>query len=75
MSFYQKRLICLFRILQEENRQLKMALDEHQVTLDVIMQRYRQQVVEMIKLNKLQQMADKAVHGINVSYLLVISRV
>ncbi|VDO98897.1 unnamed protein product [Soboliphyme baturini] len=47
------------RLLEEENKQLKIVLKEHQTALDLIMSRYRQQVLELIRLNKLHEVAKE----------------
>lgn len=68
--FFQGALIWtnfFYRQLQEENRQLKLALEEHQAALDLIMLRYRQQVLQMVQMNWVQKIAEKAVDAARVS--------
>lgn len=43
------------RKLEKENEQLKHALEEHQHGLEFIMTKYRAQVVELIKLHKIEK--------------------
>lgn len=40
--------------LARENKELRQALEDHQYGLEFIMSKYRSQVVELIKLNKLE---------------------
>jgi hypothetical protein len=46
------------RELQHENRELKAALEEHQNALDVIMSKYRQQVLKLLQVNKASRSAQ-----------------
>ena len=61
----------IFRQLKEENRQLKLALEEHQAALDLIMLRYRQQVLQMVQMNWVQKIAEKSVDAARVSTWLI----
>lgn len=41
--------------LERENTELRQALEDHQYGLEFIMSKYRSQVVELIKLNKIER--------------------
>lgn len=41
--------------LQEENTELREALEDHQYGLEFIMTKYRSQVIELIRLNKMER--------------------
>lgn len=43
------------RELQQENRELRLALEEHQSALELIMKKYREQVNTLIETNKLEK--------------------
>ena len=45
------------RELREENRELKLALEEYQSAIDLIMQRHREQMIKMMQVSHWQQMA------------------
>lgn len=40
------------RELQQENRELRLSLEEHQQALALIMQKYREQIMKLIQSNK-----------------------
>lgn len=46
---------------------MKLALEEHQAALDLIMLRYRQQVLQMVQMNWVQKLAEKSVDASRVS--------
>lgn len=48
------------RELQHENRELRLSLEEHQSALELIMSKYREQILKLLTSNKLEQ---RAVHG------------
>lgn len=54
---YQDKLKDIHRLkkLERENLELKKALEDHQYGLEFIMSKYRSQVVQLIKLNKLEK--------------------
>lgn len=41
--------------LQQENTELREALEDHQYGLEFIMSKYRSQVIELIRLNKMEK--------------------
>lgn len=41
--------------LERENTELRQALEDHQYGLEFIMSKYRSQIVELIKLNKIER--------------------
>ena len=43
------------RELQQENRELRMSLEEHQSAIELIMSKYREQILKLIMTNKMQQ--------------------
>lgn len=47
--------------LEEENNELREALEDHQYGLEFIMSKYRSQVIELIRLNKM----EKTTHSTN----------
>ena len=49
-----------YRQLQDENRQLKTALEEHQTALELIMQRHRKLMLRIMQLSKKQAFAEQA---------------
>lgn len=51
----QFRDIQRIKELERENRELRQALEDHQYGLEFIMSKYRSQVVELIKLNKIER--------------------
>lgn len=61
------------RELQQENRELRGALEEHQSAMELIMSKYREHVVSLLRANKI----DRTVVGVDGSYvglqLLVIT--
>lgn len=44
--------------LQRQNQELRNALEDHQHGMEFIMSRYRSQVVELIKLNRVEKLAS-----------------
>lgn len=50
----QFRDIQKIKELNRENIELRQALEDHQYGLEFIMSKYRSQVVELIKLNKIE---------------------
>ncbi|XP_064600440.1 FGFR1 oncogene partner 2 homolog isoform X2 [Liolophura sinensis] len=48
------------RELQHENRELRLSLEEHQSALELIMSKYREQILKLLTSNKLEQ---RAVHN------------
>lgn len=52
------------RELQQENRELQVALEEHQSALELIMKKYREQVVTLIETKKCEQaLVDSSDHS------------
>lgn len=51
----QFRDIQRIKELERENTELRQALEDHQYGLEFIMSKYRSQVVELIKLNKIER--------------------
>jgi len=51
-------LIFIKRLLQQENEDLKESLEEHQSVLEIIMSKYRQQMLQLIKLKKQQELSE-----------------
>lgn len=51
----QTKNLHRIRELERENVELKQALEDHQYGLEFIMSKYRSQVVELTKLNKLDR--------------------
>lgn len=47
------------RELQQENRDLRMALEEHQSAVELIMSKYREQIVKLLLANKLDKRQAK----------------
>ena len=47
------------RELQQENKELRLALEEHQSALEMIMRKYRQQVFKLVLASKLDKEALK----------------
>jgi hypothetical protein len=45
-------------LLQQENEDLKESLEEHQSVLEIIMSKYRQQMLQLIKLKKQQELSE-----------------
>lgn len=43
------------RELQQENKELRLALEEHQSALELIMSKYREQVYKLVMMNKLDK--------------------
>ncbi|KAJ8299631.1 hypothetical protein KUTeg_023691 [Tegillarca granosa] len=43
------------RELQQENRELQLSLEEHQSALELIMQKYREQIMKLIQSNKYEK--------------------
>ena len=43
------------RELQQENRELRNSLEEHQSAIELIMSKYREQVARLMMANKLDQ--------------------
>ena len=43
------------RELQQENRELRLCLEEHKSALELIMQKYREQVMQLIQGNKFEK--------------------
>lgn len=43
------------RELQQENRDLRMALEEHQSAVELIMSKYREHIVKLLLANKLDK--------------------
>ena len=41
------------RDLQQENKELRMSLEEHQSALELIMSKYREQILKLLMANKL----------------------
>lgn len=54
-KFSQFRDIQRIKELERENTELRQALEDHQYGLEFIMSKYRSQVVELIKLNKIER--------------------
>ena len=48
------------RELQAENRDLRLALEEHQNALELIMSKYREQIVKLMLANKLDRSTTEA---------------
>jgi hypothetical protein len=48
----------VIKLLQQENSELKESLDEHKSVLELIMNKYRQQMVQLIVLEKQQNMSE-----------------
>lgn len=48
-----------FRDLQNENRQLRMLLQDHQSALELVMMKYREQVGSLVRLSTIEQMLAK----------------
>ena len=46
------------RELQQENRELRAALDEHQTALELIMSKYREQVVKLLVTRQPDEPSD-----------------
>lgn len=44
-----------------------MSLEEYQAALDLIMHRYRLQVLQMVQMNKIQTITDQAVVALQVT--------
>lgn len=44
--------------LQRQNQELRNALEDHQHGMEFIMSRYRSQIVELIKLNRVEKLAS-----------------
>ncbi len=55
---YYHDLKC-FRLLQQENEDLKESLEEHQSVLEIIMSKYRQQMLQLIRLKKQQELSEQ----------------
>lgn len=51
----QFRDIQRIKELERENTELRQALEDHQYGLEFIMSKYRSQVVELIRLNKVER--------------------
>lgn len=48
----------VIKLLQQENEDLKESLEEHQSVLEIIMSKYRQQMLKLIKLKKEQELTE-----------------
>ena len=46
-------------MLQQENEDLKESLEEHQSVLEIIMSKYRQQMLHLIRLKKQQELSEE----------------
>ena len=46
------------RELQQENKELRLALEEHQSALELIMSKYREQVIKLVMVSKLDRSAQ-----------------
>ena len=57
------------RELQQENKELRLALEEHQSALELIMSKYREQVYKLVMVNKLDQKAGSQQDEQKVWYL------
>lgn len=51
----QVRDVHRIKELERENEELKRALEDHQHGLEFIMSKYRSQMVELMKLNKIEK--------------------
>ncbi|XP_046576351.1 FGFR1 oncogene partner 2 homolog [Haliotis rubra] len=47
------------RELQQENRELQMSLEEHQSALELIMQKYREQIMQLIQSNRVEKLISQ----------------
>ncbi|XP_067655786.1 FGFR1 oncogene partner 2 homolog [Haliotis asinina] len=47
------------RELQHENRELQMSLEEHQSALELIMQKYREQIMQLIQSNRVEKLISQ----------------
>ncbi|XP_046342138.1 FGFR1 oncogene partner 2 homolog isoform X1 [Haliotis rufescens] len=47
------------RELQQENRELQMSLEEHQSALELIMQKYREQIMQLIQGNRVEKLISQ----------------
>ena len=59
------------RELQQENKELRLALEEHQSALELIMSKYREQVYKLVMVNKLHQNASSSSESEAVSVRLM----
>jgi len=48
----------VIKLLQQENEELKESLEEHQSVLEIIMSKYRQQMLQLIRLKKQQELSE-----------------
>lgn len=48
----------VIKLLQQENEDLKESLEEHQSVLEIIMSKYRQQMLQLIRLKKQQELSE-----------------
>jgi len=48
----------VIKLLQQENEDLKESLEEHQSVLEIIMSKYRQQMLQLIRLKKQQEISE-----------------
>lgn len=46
--------------MEKENRELRQALEDHQYGLEFIMNKYRSQIVELMKLNKRNEATNES---------------
>ncbi|XP_013420722.1 FGFR1 oncogene partner 2 homolog [Lingula anatina] len=51
------------RELQQENRELRISLDEYQTALELIMSKYREQVLKLVMARKVDNNVDRAVNS------------
>lgn len=51
-------MTLISRLLQQENEDLKESLEEHQSVLEIIMSKYRQQMLQLIRLKKQQELSE-----------------
>jgi hypothetical protein len=49
----------VIKLLQQENEDLKESLEEHQSVLEIIMSKYRQQMLQLIRLKKQQELSEQ----------------
>lgn len=48
----------MYRLLQQENEDLKESLKEHQSVLEFIMTKYREQMLKLIELKREQELCE-----------------
>ncbi|CAE1268179.1 Suppressor of IKBKE 1,FGFR1 oncogene partner 2 homolog,FGFR1 oncogene partner 2 [Acanthosepion pharaonis] len=62
------------RELQQENRELRLCLEEHQSALELIMQKYREQVMQLIQGNKFEKTITRSAEQ-GTDYIQMIDKI